>query len=43
MTTRCPETHNPGMWPYTTRCVKATDHNGNHLDRHGNQWKSDEA
>lgn len=52
--TRCPATHNPGVWPYTARCVRDKGHkmtwkdsNGQlveikaHLDRHGNQWRTD--
>lgn len=40
-TPRCPETHNPGVWPYVSRCVLTARHNGNHVDRHGNEWDGD--
>ena len=35
---RCPVTWNPGVWPYTTRCVSNVGHGGKHTDRHGNTW-----
>lgn len=37
---RCPETHNPGVWPYTSRCVHPAGHDPSveHRDRHGNTW-----
>lgn len=36
---RCPATWNPGVWPYTTRCVLNANHNNYlHHDRHGNTF-----
>lgn len=35
---RCPVTWNPGVWPYTTRCVAEANHGPNHLDRHGHTF-----
>lgn len=36
---RCPVTWNPGVWPYTTRCVLNANHNNYlHHDRHGNTF-----
>lgn len=37
----CTATHDPGIWPYTARCVLPNRHkNPVHIDRHGNTWKS---
>lgn len=35
---RCPATHNPGVWPYVSRCVRDAAHADNHVDRHGIRW-----
>lgn len=35
---RCPVTWNPGVWPYTTRCVETVYHGVKHVDRHGNTF-----
>jgi hypothetical protein len=36
---RCPATWNPGVWPYTTRCVWKAGHEGlRHVDRDGNTY-----
>lgn len=36
---RCPVTWNPGVWPYTTRCMLNVNHTGDkHLDRHGHTF-----
>lgn len=37
---RCGATHNPGTWPYTTRCVKVgqTEHGDMHKDRYDKEW-----
>lgn len=35
---RCTETHNPGVWPYVTRCILAEGHGDKHTDRHSNVW-----
>lgn len=36
---RCPATWNPGVWPYTTRCVWKAGHEGlKHVDRDGNTY-----
>lgn len=40
---RCPETHNPGVWPYVSRCVLAAKHDDQHEDRHGNKWEDEVA
>lgn len=35
---RCTHTHNPGVWPYTSRCIKSGGHPDAHRDRYGKQW-----
>lgn len=46
---RCPATHNPGVWPYTARCVYAAGHLeapdtvGYHVDNRGRKWKDDDG
>lgn len=39
---RCTATHNPGVWPYISRCV--SDHHVavNHIDREGRIWWDDD-
>lgn len=40
---RCAESHNPGVWPYTSRCVHVEhDPAINHRDRFGNEWSTQE-
>lgn len=39
---RCPATWNPGVWPYTTRCIADAGHGPNHLDRHGNTFADEQ-
>lgn len=46
---RCPATHNPGVWPYTARCVfaarhlEAPDTVGYHQDSRGRKWKDEDS
>ena len=39
--TRCSETHNPGVWPYVSRCTRAADHEAPHRDRYLNEWEDE--
>lgn len=39
---RCPATWNPGVWPYTTRCVETVNHGVKHVDRHGNTFSEEQ-
>lgn len=34
---RCEYAWNPGVWPYTTRCIKDADHDGNHENAYGKE------
>lgn len=38
---RCKATHNPGVWPYTKRCVLVEDHPlpNDHIDGDGREWR----
>ncbi len=36
--TRCTETWNPGVWPYTTRCIFKAGHTWDHKDKNG-KWE----
>lgn len=38
---RCHKTCNPGVWPYISRCTRDHDHDGKHVDRHGNEWEDE--
>lgn len=38
---RCAATHNPGMWPYASRCVRDANHTNDHIDRHGILWTNE--
>ena len=37
---RCTGTHNPGVWPYSARCIKLgqDEHGQSHEDKNGNVW-----
>lgn len=35
---RCAATYNPGVWPYTTRCVFKVNHTWAHKDKNG-KWE----
>lgn len=35
---RCPELHNPGVWPYASRCVLPDNGHTTHVDRTGSEW-----
>lgn len=38
---RCPAMHNPGTWPYVSRCVKPARHKlpDYHTDKDGKTWE----
>lgn len=38
---RCPATHNPGYWPYTTKCIRLAHADEDHVDKHGTHWTAD--
>lgn len=40
---RCGATHNPGKWPYTSRCITRgkENHGNHHRDVHGQTWSGE--
>lgn len=38
---RCAAAHNPGVWPWSARCVRfgRDTHGERHEDKHGNHWQ----
>jgi hypothetical protein len=37
----CPETHNPGVWPYIARCIQPGTPHTWHEDAQGRGWSRD--
>lgn len=35
---QCDQTTNPGVWPFTSRCLYSPGHKGDHEDKYGNKW-----
>lgn len=38
----CGSFHNPGFYPWLAACLLLANHQGTHVDKHGNQWYEQE-